>query len=211
MPDLEFETQNQDAVIGIDEAGRGPWAGPVTVAAVWLVPQHYSYLPDGLDDSKKLSATKRERIFAKLLSGPHLYAVENVPVETIDQVGILQATLLGMRQVTAALAKQIKSNFDLDITVALVDGNISPSLLVPERLVIKGDSKSCSIAAASILAKQTRDKLMNDLATIHPVYGWERNMGYGTRQHQEALAIHGPTPHHRHSFAPIKKLIANAK
>lgn len=210
MPDLTLESQTEPAVIGIDEAGRGPWAGPVTVAAVWLVPQYYAHLPDGLDDSKKLSATKRERIFAELVKGPHQYAVSSVSVEQIDQIGILQATLQGMRDVAGALASQIQRKFDLSVEQALVDGNISPSLNVAEQLVIKGDSKSCSIAAASIIAKQTRDHIMQDLAMQYPAYGWERNMGYGTRQHQEALALHGPTIHHRHSFAPIKRLIATA-
>ncbi len=208
MPDLCFEQANPAAVIGIDEAGRGPWAGPVTVAAVWLSPAHYDQIPDGLDDSKKVSAAKRERIFAALIDGPHHYAVASIGVDMIDRLGILQATLHGMREVAADLARHIEQQAGLSVSLGLVDGNISPSLGCPEQLVIKGDSKSYSIAAASIIAKQTRDNIMDELALDYPDYGWERNRGYGTRQHQQALAENGVTPHHRRSFAPVKRLLS---
>lgn len=211
MPDLDLETEVAGAVIGIDEAGRGPWAGPVTVAAVWLVPQYYADLPAGLDDSKKLSATKRARLYTELITGPHLYAVTHISVEQIDESGILQATLLGMRDVASALAAQISQTYGLEVEMALVDGNISPSLTMAERLVVKGDAKSCSIAAASIIAKQTRDHIMQELAKEYPAYSWDRNMGYGTRQHQDALAAHGATVYHRQSFAPIKRVMQAAK
>lgn len=209
MPDLALERQSSKMVIGIDEAGRGPWAGPVTVAAFWINPEYYDALPDGLDDSKKLSASKRARIFDALCDGPHQYAIITVPVSQIDQLGILQATLLGMRQSAQSLITALDQP---PVAVkALVDGNIAPGLGCEEECVIKGDSRSCSIAAASILAKETRDQLMDQLAQQFPDYGWERNKGYGTAQHHAALQEVGVSAHHRRSFAPIKTLLSAAE
>ncbi len=209
MPDLSLETTNSPPVIGIDEAGRGPWAGPVTVAAFWINPDFYNALPAGLDDSKKLTAFARARIFGALTAGPHKYAVTTVPVAKIDALGILQATLYGMRIVAEDLAQQLKAAGVGPVGMALVDGNMSANLPCPEMTVIKGDSKSCSIAAASIIAKQSRDALMDDLAREFPAYGWQSNKGYGTRQHHDALRQNGITPHHRRSFAPIKKMLSD--
>lgn len=209
MPDLALERQSSKMVIGIDEAGRGPWAGPVTVAAFWINPEYYDALPDGLDDSKKLSASKRARIFDALCDGPHQHAIITVPVSQIDQLGILQATLLGMRQSAQSLITALDQP---PVAVkALVDGNIAPGLDCEAECVIKGDSRSCSIAAASILAKETRDQLMDQLAQQFPDYGWERNKGYGTAQHQAALQEVGVSAHHRRSFAPIKTLLSAAE
>ena len=209
MPDLALERQSSKMVIGIDEAGRGPWAGPVTVAAFWINPEYYDALPDGLDDSKKLSASKRARIFDALCDGPHQHAIITVPVSQIDQLGILQATLLGMRQSAQSLITALDQP---PVAVkALVDGNIAPGLDCEEECVIKGDTRSCSIAAASILAKETRDQLMDQLAQQFPDYGWERNKGYGTAQHQAALQEVGVSAHHRRSFAPIKTLLSAAE
>lgn len=206
MPDLSCERQSPKTVIGIDEAGRGPWAGPVTVAAFWINPEYYDMLPDGLDDSKKLSASKRARIFDELRTGPHQYAIISVPVAEIDAAGVLQATLHGMRHTATQLITQL--NQPTADVMALVDGNISPGVACEEQLLIKGDSRSCSIAAASILAKETRDQEMQALAAAFPAYGWERNKGYGTAEHQTALRQSGVTIHHRRSFAPIKAIIA---
>ena len=205
MPDLSLEQQSPKTVIGIDEAGRGPWAGPVTVAAFWINPDRYDDLPDGLDDSKTLSATKRARIFDELQAGPHQFAIISVDVPQIDHLGVLQATLFGMRQ--SATRLMAKLNQPAKDIMALVDGNISPRLDCEEQVIIKGDSRSCSIAAASIMAKETRDHIMIALAAHYPSYGWDRNKGYGTAHHQLALQQAGITQHHRRSFAPIKALL----
>ena len=211
MPDLQLETQHiatgTGAVIGIDEAGRGPWAGPVTAAAFWLNPAAFDNLPGGLDDSKKLSAHKRADIFDALQHGQHEFAVISVPVGIIDEIGILQATFRAMRHAATQLQEKLRQRGYEDVGLGLVDGNLTPDLGMPAKAIIKGDALSCSIAAASIIAKQTRDALMCDLALQHAEYGWQKNMGYGTRDHLAALDAHGVTPHHRRSFAPIKCLL----
>ncbi|MEO1563834.1 MAG: ribonuclease HII [Pseudomonadota bacterium] len=181
-------------IVGIDEVGRGPWAGPVVVAGVILNPAD---IPDGLADSKTLSASKRELLRTQILASATTKIVE-VPVEVIDQMNILAASLLGMRQVAQTLAADF----------ALIDGNKIPTdLPCPAEAVIKGDSKSASIAAASIIAKVYRDELMADLADDFPGYGWETNAGYGTKMHQSALQNLGVTPHHRRSFKPIHNIL----
>ena len=201
MPTFNIERSHNRPVIGIDEAGRGPWAGPVVVAGVKF--KTYDDLPDWvflLNDSKKLSPKKRRDLFVKLQDANDIlsYHIETIDVVTIDQLNILEATMEGMRRCIQALR--------LHDEVVLVDGNRKP---VPEpwcHPVIKGDSISLSIAAASVLAKVYRDDLMTQLSIEHPLYGWETNAGYGTAHHQLALKTHGITPHHRKSFAPIRAL-----
>ena len=183
---------------GIDEAGRGPWAGPVVAAAVTIDAQAAEEaLLSQLDDSKRLSAARRRELFGKMqASGAFEIALGQASVEEIDRLNILQASLLAMSRAAAALPEAPKH--------ALVDGRQLPRLACPAEAVIKGDGRSLSIAAASICAKVTRDGIMSELAAAHPGYGWERNQGYGTRAHQEGLARLGVTSHHRRSFAPIR-------
>lgn len=203
MPDARFEAEAHSAgykvICGIDEAGRGPWAGPVTAAAVILdlqaVPKN---VLAGLDDSKKLKAAKRDALFEQLTATID-YGVGTASVEEIDQLNILQATFLAMRRAVGNLS--CKPDF------ALIDGNKCPGLDCEEQAVVKGDSLSYSIAAASIIAKVSRDRSMQDLASRFPGYGWERNAGYGTREHSDALLRLGVTEAHRKSYAPIRKIL----
>jgi ribonuclease HII len=211
MPDLLLEKRHlatgHGAVIGIDEAGRGPWAGPVTAAAFWFNPNCFDQIPPELNDSKKLNPAKRASIYAALIGGEHVFSVVSIDAAEIDQIGILAATFLAMRQATTQLQELLISRQYPGVGLCLVDGNLDPDLGLPTKTVIKGDALSCSIAAASIIAKETRDNLMRSLARDHDVYGWDSNMGYGTKIHSEALQAHGVSEHHRRSFAPIKRLL----
>ena len=211
MPDLRLEKRHlaagSGAVIGIDEAGRGPWAGPVTAAAFWINPNCFDELPPELNDSKKLSPAKRTSIYAALTGGEHAFCVVSIAAAEIDRIGILGATSLAMRQAATKLQALLISRRNAAVGLCLVDGNFHPGLRIPVKTVIKGDALSCSIAAASIIAKETRDNLMRDLARAHAVYGWDSNMGYGTKSHSDALHAHGISEHHRRSFAPIKRLL----
>ena len=207
MPDLSIESGFVGPVIGVDEAGRGPWAGPVTIAACWLDPAAIPHLPEGLDDSKKLSAKRRAAFHAVLTGPPHRHAVVTVPVAVIDSDGILKATLDGMVRAAATLAADLEAAGLGDIGQVLIDGNQMPPTDLPAQTVVRGDSRSLSIAAASVIAKQERDAVMIRLAADHPGYGWETNMGYGTRTHQEGLATHGVTTHHRRSVAPVRRAL----
>lgn len=211
MPNLVLEKRHlatgHGAVIGIDEAGRGPWAGPVTAAAFWLNPNCFDQIPPELNDSKKLNLAKRASIYAALTGGEHAFSVVSIAAAEIDQIGILTATFLAMRQATTQLQELLISRQYPGVGLCLVDGNLDPDLGLPTKTVVKGDTLSCSIAAASIIAKETRDNLMRSLARDHDVYGWDSNMGYGTKIHSEALQAHGVSEHHRRSFAPIKRLL----
>ncbi len=195
-PDFTLEAAALDAgheaVAGIDEAGRGPWAGPVVAAAVVLDPGN---IPEGLNDSKKLTATTRDTLFDQISAVAHV-GVGIAEVDRIDRDNILAATLWAMR---AAL-----DDLSAAPAYALIDGNRMPDLPCPAETVIKGDGRCLSIAAASIIAKTTRDRIMRDLAEECPGYGWERNMGYGTAEHSAAIDRIGVTPHHRRSFRPIR-------
>ena len=208
MPDLSIESGFDGPVIGIDEAGRGPWAGPVTIAACWLDLTAISALGPGLDDSKKLTAAQRAAFHAILTAPPHRHAVISVPVEVIDRDGILKATLAGMAEVAQRLADTLHRDGFGAVAQVLIDGNQMPPLALPAQTVVKGDSRSLSIAAASVIAKHERDRIMLDLAAECPGYGWETNMGYGTKAHQQGLAAHGVTPHHRRSFAPVRHVMS---
>ena len=179
-----------DRVAGVDEVGRGPLAGPVVAAAVIL-----PHPIDGLADSKTLSAAKRERLCQQIMAQA-LVGIGGASVREIDQQNILQATLLAMRRAVARLPEPP--------TLALVDGNQNPGLGLRTELVIKGDARVPEISAASIVAKVVRDRLMVRLARRYPHYGWERNAGYGSALHREAMAAVGVTVHHRRSFAPLR-------
>jgi ribonuclease HII len=196
MPSFRIERQCQGIVCGIDEAGRGPLAGPVVAAAVILdqgtLPRR---LKRELDDSKKLSREAREEYFA-LIKACARVGIGAASVAEIDRINILQATFLAMRRAVARLG--------VAPDIALVDGNQPPPLSCAIRTVIGGDGLSLSIAAASIVAKVTRDKLMRALALRYGGYGWETNVGYGTEEHRSAILALGPTRHHRMSFAPLQ-------
>lgn len=200
MPNFEIESHYQGLIGGVDEAGRGPWAGPVVAAAtVFLAPLSLaSPLLTGIQDSKKLSKVKREQLYQELMMLESFnYGIGIASVEEIDRMNILKATFLAMERAVYALAPHPQT--------LLIDGKFIPSFQGIQTIpVIKGDDISLSIATASILAKVTRDRIMENLAQTYPAYGWEHNAGYGTQHHQDALKVHGITPHHRRSFAPIK-------
>ncbi len=191
-PSLELEQAcDSHVVAGVDEAGRGPWAGPVVAAAVVLDP---SNVPSGINDSKKLSEARRESLFDELFGCAEV-GVGIASVEEIDDLNILKATFLAMARAVDRLPQRPG--------LALVDGSIAPKLSCPSTAVIKGDAISLSVAAASIVAKVTRDRIMADLDHVFPDYGWRRNKGYGTKQHRLAIESTGVSPHHRSSFKPI--------
>jgi len=196
MPTYDLEREITGRVCGIDEVGRGPWAGPVMAAAVILDPDN---IPYGLNDSKKLSRKRRETLYPQIIETARV-GIGAASVEEIDRHNILQATFIAMRRAVA--------NLPCPPDHALVDGNRLPELDCPASPVVKGDNISLSIAAASIIAKVERDFLMQDLSKIYPEYGWESNAGYGTRHHAQALSLVGPSRFHRLSFAPISKLIS---
>jgi ribonuclease HII len=187
-------------VVGIDEAGRGPWAGPVVAAAVILDPNR---IPQGIDDSKVLDEEERERLHARITATALAVAVGIGDVERIDRDNILAATLWAMSEAVRALAISPK--------LAIVDGNRAPQLRCVTRTIVGGDSKSLSIAAASIVAKVTRDRIMMKLGTSLPGYGFERHKGYGTPEHRAALTRLGVTPHHRRSFKPVQLALGLAE
>lgn len=177
---------------GVDEAGRGPLAGEVVAAAVVLDPAHP--IP-GLNDSKKLTARRREQLAAAIRASALAWFVGRASVEEIDRLNILQATFLAMRRALAGLNSLPPG--------AMVDGNRDPGLGIPTTTVIAGDGRYAAIAAASILAKTTRDADMQALSLLYPEYGFSQHMGYPTAQHLAALRQHGPCPAHRRSFAPV--------
>jgi len=184
-------------ICGVDEAGRGPLAGPVVAAAVILDPARPIA---GLADSKKLSAGKREKLAVEIRATALAWHVAEATVEEIDTINILQATLLAMQRAVAGLA--------LTPTEVLIDGNRCPRLDLPARAIIGGDATVAEISAASILAKTVRDAGMRVLHERFPQYGFARHMGYGTAAHLAALRAHGPSPVHRRSFAPVREQLA---
>ena len=184
-------------IFGVDEAGRGPWAGPVTAAAI-ILPADFTL---DVDDSKKLTAKKRDTLFEQLVALPH--GLGTASVAEIDQLNILQATYLAMRRAVDALAGKVGTPAHV-----LVDGNRLPDWPYAASALIGGDGLSPSIAAASILAKVSRDREMVRLDSAYPGYGWVSNKGYGAKAHQQGLEKLGVTPHHRRSYAPIAKIIA---
>jgi len=183
-------------VAGVDEAGRGPLAGPVVAAAVIL---NRKKVPKGLNDSKQLPPERRDELYAHIMFSALAVGVGEASVDEIDLINIRQATHMAMARAVRAL--QFQPAF------ALVDGNDPPPLPCPCDVIIEGDAKSVSIAAASIIAKVTRDRMMATLHDEHPHYGWVTNKGYGTEEHLIALNRHGPTRHHRRSFAPVHNIL----
>jgi ribonuclease HII len=189
-------------VFGVDEAGRGPLAGPVVAAAVLLGQDP----PQGLADSKKLTARRRAELEGEIKARCH-WAVGVAEVDEIDTINIFGATMAAMTRAVAALCRQCGG----EPGTVLIDGNKTPEGRCADwrwqgRAIVGGDAIEPCISAASIIAKEHRDRLMRALAREHPHYGWERNAGYGTREHMEALRSHGPTLHHRRSFAPVAQL-----
>ena len=192
----EKETRNKgfDLICGVDEAGRGPLAGPVCAAAVIL---HEGQIIEGVNDSKKLSEKKREALYDVIKNEALAYSIAFASVEEIEEMNILNATMLAMRRAVEGLSPRAE--------YALIDGNRLPPLDIPCEYVIKGDAKSMSIAAASILAKVSRDRLCYEYAEKYPVYGFDKHKGYGTKAHTEAILKYGPCEIHRLSF--LKKIL----
>jgi ribonuclease HII len=187
--------QKLTKIVGVDEAGRGPLAGPVVAAAV-LLPENHDIT--GLNDSKKLSAKKRAELEIAI-RGQAIFGIGVVSVEDIDRINILQASLLAMHRAVKAL----NAPFDH----ILVDGNKLPQWEYAATAIVGGDALHPQISAASILAKELRDRMMCELALEHPHYAWDSNKGYGTAAHIKALKDHGPTDHHRRSFAPVAQMM----
>lgn len=201
MPDFTHERMWTGPVAGIDEVGRGPLAGPVVACAAIVDADRLDpAVLLALDDSKKLPAARRAALYAHLVEATD-HALGMATVEEIDTINILQASLLAMRRAMAGLRTTP--------VAALIDGNQDAGLDVESMTIVGGDSRSASIAAASIIAKVTRDRMMADLAGAFPPYGWERNAGYGVTAHRVAIETHGVTIHHRRSFAPIARLLAD--
>lgn len=204
VPTFDFEQEAQASgylrVAGVDEVGRGPLAGPVVAAAVVLDPDN---IPDGLNDSKQMSAKRREALF-DILQRVADVSIAEASVPEIEEHNILRASHMAMVRALAALRQP--ADF------ALIDGNMVPrGLNIPSGTLIKGDTRSLSIAAASIVAKVWRDRLMMALAQQHPGYGWERNAGYPTKEHKAGLKSHGITLHHRRTFAPVHNILWQGK
>ncbi|SHH23245.1 RNase HII [Cognatiyoonia sediminum] len=200
--DYEYAAQQRGflRIAGLDEVGRGPLAGPVVAAAAVLDPDN---IPDGLNDSKKLSAKRRDVLFDELMDCADI-SIAEASVAEIDEHNILRASHIAMVRALGGLKSPAE--------FVLIDGNMIPrGLNTPSATLVKGDAKSLSIAAASIVAKVWRDRLMVDLAQQHPGYGWERNAGYPTKEHKAGLKSHGVTPHHRRSFAPVHNILYQDK
>ena len=195
-PDLTIESTHAGPVAGVDEVGRGPWAGPVVAAAVIL---ERGAIPSGIDDSKVLTRARREALFEALQECATI-GIGQATVEEIERLNILAAAMLAMARAVDALGA-VPGH-------ALIDGNRLPQLPCPATALVGGDRRSLSIAAASVIAKVTRDRIMAHLAADHPGYGWERNAGYGTSEHRAALDRLGVTVHHRRGFKPIARRLA---
>ena len=193
MPTFEYEEKHYDegytAVCGLDEAGRGPLCGPVVAAAV-ILPRDIEI--EGLNDSKKLTEKKREALFPIIIEKAIAYGIAEASPEEIDEINILNASMLAMRRAVEALP--VKADF------ALIDGNCSRGFTIPTETVVKGDAKSCSIAAASILAKVTRDRQCEELDKLYPQYNIAQHKGYPTKAHMDAVREHGVAPIYRKSF-----------
>ncbi|HJW39851.1 MAG TPA: ribonuclease HII [Rhizomicrobium sp.] len=200
MPHYIYESRvlklRPGPIAGVDEAGRGPLAGPVVAAAVILDRRK---IPKGINDSKQFDAERRDELYAHIMFAAIAVSVGEASVDEIDLINIRQATHMAMARAVRGL--QFAPSF------ALVDGNDAPALPCPCDTIIEGDAKSVSIAAASIIAKVTRDRMMAALHEAHPLYGWVRNKGYGTPEHLDALNHHGPCAHHRRSFAPVHNML----
>ena len=207
MPDFSLEESlglsTSAVIVGVDEVGRGPLAGPVTAAAVFVDRQKITLdLLTKIDDSKKISQKKHATI-SKQIESIAIIGIGWASSGEIDQLNILEATMLAMQRAIFSLQKQII----LDPDYILIDGNKVPRLDFPSKAIVRGDEKSLSIAAASIVAKSKRDAFMTSLSKLYPGYGWEKNAGYGTGEHLAAIEREGITVHHRRSFKPIAKYL----
>lgn len=207
MPDFSLEESlglsTSAVIVGVDEVGRGPLAGPVTAAAVFVDRQKITLdLLTKIDDSKKISQKKHATI-SKQIESIAIIGIGWASSGEIDQLNILEATMLAMQRAISCLRKQIISDPDY----ILIDGNKVPRLDFPSKAIVRGDEKSLSIAAASIVAKNKRDAFMASLSKLYPGYGWEKNAGYGTGEHLAAIEREGITVHHRRSFKPIAKYL----
>lgn len=205
MPDLSYERAcgADGLVFGFDEAGRGPWCGPVVAACVcWPEGRVPEDLAKEINDSKKLSVVKREKLMPLILESGAIVGIGQATAAEIDEINILQASFLAMKRAMDSVQAR-----GIQVSFALIDGNRLPDWEIPCQAIIGGDAKSVSIAAASIVAKVTRDHIMQELARAYPAYGWDKNAGYGTKTHSEALARYGVTPHHRKSYAPVKRVL----
>ena len=201
MPTFDIEQRHTGLIAGTDEAGRGPWAGPVVAAAVCFPHRNIGQeLLSVINDSKKLTAKQREHAFELLMASDAFIGIGQASAKEIDEINILQASFLAMKRALTELEQKYSP-----VEFVLVDGNRLPHWHWPSEAIIKGDSLSFSIAAASIIAKVTRDRIMTELSRQYPEYAWDKNAGYGTAAHIKALSIYGPTPHHRMSYAPLKK------
>ncbi|QJT94299.1 ribonuclease HII [Wolbachia endosymbiont of Diaphorina citri] len=192
-PDFSLENTLSGIIAGVDEVGRGPLAGPVISAAVIFTDR--DTVIDGINDSKKLTPKCRQVLYEKITSVAK-FGIGMASVEEINSYNILQATKLSMKRALA--------NLNLELDYVLVDGNQPPEVKWQVKSIVNGDSLSISIAAASIVAKVTRDRLMEELHNKHPQYNWHKNKGYGTKEHLSAIGLHGITKHHRKNFAPIR-------
>lgn len=196
MPDYSIENQCTEKIIaGVDEVGYGSWAGPVLCAAV--------ILPSGFEDSrirdsKTISEKAREEIYESIVSRGVIFAIGSATPAEIDEINIMRATFLAMRRAVDGLFQKPD--------IVFVDGIRAPEFPVPHKTIVKGDSKSITIATASIIAKVTRDRMMASLAQEFPLYGWESNKGYGTSAHHKAIIAHGPCLHHRMSYKPLRAI-----
>lgn len=209
MPDFSFEQSYDGPVCGIDEVGRGPLAGPVVTACVYIPEEIYKHdFIKQIQDSKMLSKTKLLNLYDQI-SQHCIYGLGQCSPEEIDELNILWATMRAMERAYTECVDRFADKHGDSFVCALIDGNRVPNNLPCQAEAIKkGDAKSISIAAASILAKVTRDKFMAKLAEDYPHYGWERNAAYPSKEHLAALETHGVTPHHRKSFGPVKRLLS---
>ncbi|WP_349967258.1 ribonuclease HII [Wolbachia endosymbiont of Armadillidium arcangelii] len=193
-PDFTLENTLSGIIAGVDEVGRGPLAGPVVSAAVVFIDRNT--IIDGINDSKKLTPKCRQVLYEKITSVAK-FGIGMASVEEINSYNILQATKLSMKRALV--------NLDLELDYVLVDGNQPPEVKWQVKSIVNGDSLSISIAASSIIAKVTRDRLMEELHNKHPKYNWYKNKGYGTKEHLNAISLYGITKHHRKNFAPISR------
>ncbi|MBI4978171.1 MAG: ribonuclease HII [Spirochaetes bacterium] len=193
----ELNERGVKLICGIDEVGRGALAGPLVCAGVILRADN---IPEGIDDSKKLTAKKREQLYDAILKAAVGYKIIFTPIEVIDKVNILNATIMTMRRVALEMEPAPEH--------LLIDALRLPDITIPQTGIIKGDASSVSIGAASIIAKVARDRHMTELASSFPAYKWEKNKGYGAQVHLDALMSHGVTVHHRRSFAPVSEMVS---
>ena len=210
IPDYSIEENytEKGLVLGLDEVGRGCWAGPLTVAAFWINPSFLRDIPNNVNDSKLLSKKIRKKIELKIKNKIYnnQWKVKHINSKIIDKLGIQKATYIAFNSVVLSLSEILSRRFKSKISMVLIDGNYNFNFSFPSKNIIKGDQKSLSISSASIIAKQERDKLMTRLSINYPQYNWDKNVGYGTLGHKEAIEKFGISKYHRKSYKPILKI-----